>query len=206
MKPNQAMSEKNMNIQRALDYLKRERPLRAEEACRDYLRDNPGCPDHIRLLSLALMKQNRAVEAEEQLRFALTLQPDFPQLHEDLGSALAMQSRFEEAIPEFEQAIRMQPALPYAQKKLGQALASAGRGAEADEAFLEYIDSDPERKEILKGIEFRQQKKPDDAITSFRSVLKSNPNSVNAMRQLAIVFWRDKKRHEDAEALLRRAT
>ena len=202
----QATSEKNDNIRRALDYLKRDRPLRAEEACRDYLDKHPGCSDHIRLLSLALMKQNRPAEAEEQLRFALSMDPDFPQLHEDLGSALAMQHKLEEAIPEFEKAIRLQPALPLAQKKLGQALAAVGRGKDADEAFREHIDSDPERAALVKGIELQQADKRDEAIDVFRGVLKGNPGNVNAMHQLALCFWHDKDRMEDAEALLRRAT
>ncbi|MCH8248854.1 MAG: sulfotransferase [Proteobacteria bacterium] len=203
---NQAVPEKNANIQRALEFLKRNRPLRAEEACRDYLNKHPGCADHIRLLSLALMKQNRAVEAEEQLRFALSLNADFPQLYEDLGSALVMQSRFEEAVPEFEKAIALQPALPLAQKKLGQALTAVGRGEDAAEAFKDYRDSDPERAAIIKGIEFKQADKLDEALAVFRDVLKGNPNNVNAMRHLALSFWHDKKRLEDAEALLRRAT
>jgi tetratricopeptide (TPR) repeat protein len=198
--------EKEANIQLALDYLKRNRPLRAEEACRDYLNEHPGCPDHMRLLGLALMKQNRAAEAEEQLRFALALKPDFPQLHEDLGSALAMQSRFDEAIPAFERAIQLQPALPLAQKKLGHALAAVGRGGEADEAFKEYIDNDPERGAIVKGVELRRAGKNDEAIVAFRDVLKANPASLNAMRHLAVSYWQGKKRLDDAEALLRRAT
>ncbi len=33
---NQAIPEKDANIQRAIDYLRRDRPLRAEEASRDY--------------------------------------------------------------------------------------------------------------------------------------------------------------------------
>ena len=198
--------EKEANIQRALDYLKHSRPLRAEEACRDYLNEHPGCPDHMRLLGLALMKQNRAAEAEEQLRFALALEPDFPQLHEDLGSALAMQSRFDEAIPAFEKAIQLQPALPLAQKKLGHALAAVGRGEEADEAFKEYIGNDPERGAIAKGVELRRAGKNDEAIAAFRDVLKANPASLNAMRHLAVSYWQGKKRLDDAEALLRRAT
>ena len=198
--------EKEANIQRALDYLKHSRPLRAEEACRDYLNEHPGCPDHMRLLGLALMKQNRAAEAEEQLRFALALEPDFPQLHEDLGSSLAMQSRFDEAIPAFEKAIQLQPALPLAQKKLGHALAAVGRGEEADEAFKEYIGNDPERGAIAKGVELRRAGKDDEAIIVFRDVLKANPSSVNAMRHLAVSYWQGKKRLDDAEALLRRAT
>lgn len=202
----QALPEKDTNIRRAIDYLRHNRPLRAEEACRDYLDQNPGDTDHIRLLGLALMKQNRAVEAEEQLRFALTLEPEFPQLHEDLGSALAMQSRFEEAIPEFEKAIQLQPALPLAQKKLGQALAAAGRGEEADAAFKEYLDRDPERAAIIEGVDLQHAGKADEAIEVFRDVLRKNPHNVNAMRHLAVSLWKDKKRSGDAEALLRRAT
>jgi len=202
----QALPDKEANIRRAIDYLKRNRPLRAEEACRDFLDQNPGDTDHIRLLSHALMKQNRAAEAEEQLRLALALEPEFPQLHEDLGSALAVQRRFEEAIPEFEKAIRLQPALPLAQKKLGQALAAVGRGAEADEVFREYIDKDPERAAIAKGIELQRGDKTDEAAEIFQDVLRKNPHNANAMRHLAICLWHNRKRLEDAEALLRRAT
>ncbi len=203
---NQAASEKDLNIHRALDYLRKDRPLRAEEACRDYLNKHPGCVDHIRLLGLALMKQGRAEEAEKQLRFGLTLEPEFPQLHEDLGSALAMQSRFEEAVPAFEKAIRLQPALPLAQRKLGEALAATGRGQAADEAFRDYVDRDPERAAIIEGATLQRDGKHDEAIDIFRGVLKANPNSVNAMRYLAISLWQHEKNLEDAEALLRRAT
>ena len=65
----QPLPEKDASIQKALDYMRRNRPLRAEESCRDYLNQHPGCADHLRLLGHALMKQNRLSEAEEQLRF-----------------------------------------------------------------------------------------------------------------------------------------
>jgi tetratricopeptide (TPR) repeat protein len=145
-------------------------------------------------------------EAEEQLRFALSLDAEFPQLHEDLGSVLALQSKFSEAIPEFERAIELQPALPLAHKKLGQALVAAGRGKDADEAFQVYIDSDEDRATIMKGVELLRTKQLDDAVAVFQSVLKRNPDSVNAMRYLAVCYWQGKTKLDDAEALLRRAT
>lgn len=202
----QLLPDKDASIEKSLSFLRGDRPLRAEEACRDYLHKHPGCADHIRLLGAALMKQNRATEAEEQLRFALTLDPDFPQLYEDLGSALAMQSRFEESIPLFEKAIQLQPALPLAKKKLGRALIAAGRGSEADEAYRDYLEQDPERAAIVKGVELHQDGKFDAAIEIFTDVLKKNPNNVNAMRHLAITYWQGMKRLDDAHALLRRAT
>jgi len=206
MNRNPARPEKFTSIERALSYLKDNRPLRAEEACRDYLLNHPGCADHMRLLGLALIKQNRAAEAEEQLRFALSINPDFPQLHEDLGSALSLQSKFEEAIPLFEKAIQLEPALPTAHRKLGEALSAVGRGEEADEAYEEYIGSDPERAEIIRGIELQQNGQRDEAIEVFKGVLKQNPNSVNAMHYLALAYRYGEKRLEDAEALLRTAT
>ena len=121
----QGIPEIDRSITQAIEFMKKNRPLRTEEICRDYLLQNPGCTDHLRLLSNALMKQNRLPEAEERLRFALSLDAEFPQLHEDLGSVLALQSKFSEAIPEFERAIELQPALPLAHKKLGQALVAA---------------------------------------------------------------------------------
>ncbi|MEM7431248.1 MAG: sulfotransferase [Pseudomonadota bacterium] len=202
----QAIDAKSANINRALDYIKRNRPLRAEEACRDYLAEHPGCADHVRLLALALMKQSRAPEAEEQLRFALTLEPDFPQLHEDLGSALAMQSRFDEAIDEFQTALRLQPALPLAKRKLSQALVAAGRRDEAGEMLEEYVEDDPERKAIIESAKLHQEGKADEAIEILQGVLRQNPNNVNALLHLALTVWQEKQQVEDAEALLRRAT
>lgn len=203
---NQVLPEKDASIEKSLDFLRRDRPLRAEEACRDYLAQHPGCADHLRLLGTALMKQNRAAEAEEQLRFALTIDPSFPQLYEDLGSALAMQSKFDESIPLFEKAIQLQPALPLAQKKLGRALVAAGRGHEADEAFKDYLEQDPERAAIVKGSELQRAGKSEEAIVIFGDILKKNPNSVNALRHLAVAYWQHSKRMDDAHALLRRAT
>ena len=200
------MAAKAASINLAIGFIKRKRPLRAEEVCRDYLDKNPGCTDHLRLLSHALMKQNRLEEAESQLRFALSLDPDFPQLHEDLGSALAMQSRFEEAIPEFERAIQLQPALALAHKKLGKALIAVGRGAEAEVALKSYIDADPERVTIVEGVELQKDGDIEAAANKFLEVLKRNPNSVNAMRHLAVLYWQESERFDDAEALLRRAT
>ncbi len=201
-----AASSKDSSISQAIAFMRASRPLRAEELCRDYLKQNPGCTDHLRLLGHALMKQNRLAEAEEQLRFGLSLAPDFPQLHEDLGSVLAMQSRFEEAIPELERAIQLQPALPLAHKKLGQALVAVGRGKDADEVFQVYLDKDPDRQAIVEGIEHLREKRNEEAIAVFRSILQRSPDNVNAMRYLGAAYKQAKLKLEDAEALLRRAT
>ena len=203
---NEAATPKDKSIAQAISFMRTNRPLRTEELCRDYLSQNPGCTEHLRLLSHALMKQKRFTEAEEKLRFAISLSPDYPQLYEDLGSAFAMQSRYEEAIPELEKAIQLQPALPLAHKKLGQALAAVGRGKEADEEFQAYIDGDPNRKAIIKAADLLDEDKTEEAIDVLQAILKSKPDHVNAMRYLALAYRKGEKKLQDSEALLKSAT
>lgn len=197
--------EKDQSMRRALDFMRKQRPLRAEEVCRDYLAQHPGCVDHLRLLAHTLTKQGRLKEAEQQLRFALSMDEKFPQLFEDLGSVLSLQERFDEAIEAFERAIRLEPGLPLVQKKMAQALAASGRGEEAQSALEIYRDSDKDRAEIAKGVELTKAEQHDEAAAIFKNVLKRNPDSVNAMRFLALTYWQGEKKLDDAEALLRRA-
>ena len=117
---NQKIIDKDQSINTAIGFLRSNRPLRAEEVCRNYLNNNPGCTEHLRLLSHSLMKQDRFLEAEEKRRFALSLSPKYPQLYEDLGSGFAMQSRFEEAVHQNENAIKLHPSKPHAPNKQGQ--------------------------------------------------------------------------------------
>ena len=202
---NEVVSLKEQSLQKALGFMRDRRPLRAEEVCRDYLGANPGCVDHLRLLAHSLQRQGRLNEAEDTLRFAISMDEGFPQLHEDLGSVLALRSKYDNAIESFERAIRLDPSLPLVQKKLGQALLAAGRADEADEALAAYRDSDEDRADIAKGVEIMRAEKLDEAAEVFHKVLKRSPDSVNAMRYLALTYWQGDKRLDDAEALLRRA-
>lgn len=197
---------KQESIASAIEALRANRPLRAEEICRDYLITKPGCKDHQRLLGHALMKQNRHEEAERQIRFALMIEPDSPQLMEDLGSVLAMQKQYADAILFFEAAIRLEPRLPRAHKKLGEALAAIGMGNEADEQFQEYLELDKDKEAVASALQELRSGFFDSAVITLKDALKTNPNNVDAMRCLAGAYFTKKVHLDDAEALLRQAT
>ena len=197
---------KKDSLASALEALRANRPLRAEEACRDYLLLKPGCKDHIRLLGHALMKQGRLQEAEEQIRFALSMEPKSPLLLEDLGSIFALQDRFAEAIPWFEAAIKQEPRLPLVHKKLGQALAALGKGKEADQEFREYLELDTDKGLVASAVEQMHAGHLDEAVQSLKNILRDNPDNVDAMRYLAGIYYSKKLHLDDAEALLRHAT
>ncbi len=190
----------------AIEALKSGKPDVAETLCREHLKLHPESIEHLRLLGHALMQQRRFRDAEKPLKKAIKLVPDFPPLSEDLGSVLAEQGKFEEAIPLFEQAVRQDPELANAHKKLGKALAAVGRGRDADDAFEAFFEKNPDTGAFAVGAEHMRAGREEDAITSFRQVLKDNPDNVDAMRFLAAVYFKQDSKLRDAEALLQRAT
>ncbi len=190
----------------ALEAIRSGSALRAEFICREYLEKNPGSVEHLRLLGHALMKQARYADAEETVRLAISLKPDFPHLHEDLGSIFAMQQRFEDAVPCFERAIQLEPRLPLAHKKLGESLAALGRGREADAAFEEFFEQDADKGKIAVALDHLGSGREDEAVETLRTALRESPDNIDAMRCLAQIYFRNKERLIDAEALLRRAT
>ena len=56
------------SLSAALAAMRENRPGDAESICLNWLSHHPGCTNHLRLLSHALMKQKRLDEAEEQIR------------------------------------------------------------------------------------------------------------------------------------------
>ncbi len=195
-----------LSITAALEALRAGQPLRAEFICREFLEQSPGSVDHLRLLGHAQMKQARYADAERTVREAISMQPDFPHLHEDLGSILAMQERYEDAVTSFREAIRLEPQLPLAHKKLGQALAALGRGQEADSAFEEFFERDPGKGNLALALDHLRAGRREEATALLRAALKENPDNVDALRNLAQIYWREEKHLSDAEAMLRRAT
>lgn len=198
-------TEQSESIRTALQHIRDNRPLRAEEICRDHLLMNPGSVHHIRLLGHALMKQKRFDEAEEQLKLALAMRRDFPQLYEDIGTLFALQEKPAKAVPFFEEALRREPSLATAHKKLGEALAELGKGREADEHFKEFFQKDPSSGVVAAAMDKLRNGDRDGAVESLRAVLREDPENIDAMRVLAIAFWQEDNNLADAEAWLRRA-
>ena len=117
-----------------------------------------------------------------------------------------MQQRFEEAIPCFQRAIQLEPQLPLAHKKLGETLVALGRGREADAAFEEFFEQDADKGKVALALDHLRSGRKEEALEALRAALRESPDNVDAMHYLAQIYFRNKERLSDAEALLRRAT
>jgi tetratricopeptide (TPR) repeat protein len=152
------------------------------------------------------MMQARTEESGQALQRAIALRPEYAPLHEDLGDVLSAQNRFEEAVASFRAALRLDPELKLANKKLGQALAALGRGAEADAAFETWFGQDALRAQVALALDHLRAGRKEEAIRTLRTVLRLDPDNVDALHTLAQAYWGDEQRLSDIEALLRRAT
>lgn len=177
----------------------------AEALCREYLLHRPGSVPHLQVLGHALIGRQRFDEADREIRFALDLAPDYAPLREDLGSLRALQGDMEAAIRCFRKALDIDPSLKRAYRKLAQALSAAGRREEAEEAFEAYLEHDPEKAHVAAGAEHWRAGRFDEAEKTLRDTLRKNPDNVDAMRFLALLYLDVGNRLSDAEALLRRA-
>ena len=180
-------------------------PEIAEAMCREFLVLNPSSVPHLQLLGHALIKQDKLEEAKEQIDFALKIAPDYARLYEDLGSLQGLQREYEDAIGSFRRAVQLDPRLATAHRKLAQTLVAVGRSDEVDEAFAGFLDHDRDAALVAAGAEHWRTGRFEEAETTLLSALRKNPENIDAMRFLAMVYYDQDKKLLDAEALLRRA-
>ncbi len=178
---------------------------KAESICRDFLVVNAASVPHMQLLGHALVRQDKLNEAKEQIEFALKIAPDYARLYEDLGNLHGLQRNYDAAISAFRRAVQLDPRLAEAHKKLAQTLIAAGRGDEVDDAFEGFLDHDHDAALVAAGAEHWRAGRFEEAETSLLSALRKNPENIDAMRFLAMVYYDQDKKPLDAEALLRRA-
>jgi tetratricopeptide (TPR) repeat protein len=178
---------------------------KAESICRDFLVINAASIPHLQLLGHALIRQDKLKDAKEQIEFALKIAPDYARLYEDLGNLHGLQHDYDAAISAFRRALQLDPRLTTAHKKLAQTLIAAGRGEEVDEAFEGFLDHDRDAALVAAGAEHWRAGRYEDAETTLVSALRKNPENIDAMRFLAMVYDVQDKKLLEAEALLRRA-
>jgi len=177
---------------------------RAEEICREAIRNNPDDVNMTALLGAMLLKSRETKEAERFLRRAIQLAPSFAKPHEDLGYLLVEQGRPEEAAEVLNKATRLDPSLERGYLYLGKALAMLGKGKEADVAFERSFELNPVRKKLAIAAEHQKEGRLDEAKILYREVLQGRPDNVDALHMLGRIAMSESQLDE-AERLFRRA-
>jgi tetratricopeptide (TPR) repeat protein len=191
-------------VNEAIELVNTGRIDEAEALCRNELASRPDDVNVLGLLGAVLLKTQRFDEAETTLKETIRLAPTFAKPHQDIGYLLLEQKRPEEAIEYLQKATTLDPGVALAFFNLGKALAMLGRGQEADAAFEASFELDPVRKTLALAAEHQREGRLQEAERAYRTVLRSNPRNVDALRLLGRMAY-GAGRLEEAERLLRRA-
>lgn len=131
--------------------------------------------------------------AAERYRQAIELQPDESSAYTDLGYALYEAGRLEEALRAYLEAEELEPGDPATLSRIGQIYGELGQTDAAAATFLLLAD---------RYLAMRQLR---EAVQAWQSVIKYDPNNMQALRRLAEAYRRGERPDLAARALVQLA-
>jgi tetratricopeptide (TPR) repeat protein len=175
----------------------------AEQQCVSLLEKDPDDVNVLGLLGAVSLRLGKTVEARPILEKAIAIEPGFAKPREDLGMLCLHEGRLEHAVNSFEEAIRLDGTQPGAWAGLAEAQARLGNPDAANKARQHHLELSPVaqaldevRQLVAKGDLEAAEQVCDDT-------LKSNPNNIPVLRQLAMLASSG-GRHSVAEGLLKK--
>lgn len=171
----------------ATNYLSENKIGKAEQYCRTFLRENPKNVDGMRLLAEIASRYGVLDEAEFLLASALEFEPDNIQVRIDLIQILRKRQKFEESVYQARHLYNTAPDNPVFMSHLAIQSMQAGAYESALSLFDQILEKLPDDPVTLtsRGHALKTLGKQEEAISSYRSALKSDPALGDAWYGLA---------------------
>ncbi len=176
-------------------------PEQAVAVCLEGLNEFPEEPNLLCLTGRTMMALKRFEDARGHIEKALSLHPKSPIVQETYGDFMLLEGFLDEAIAAYKLAQQLDPKRSELKAKIERALGlieklKPGQGPRRQQ--MAFPD------EMTLAAKHEQEGAPDKAEKIYRSVLRKDPNHVEAMRLLAAIAFTHKK-YRDVEILLTRA-
>jgi tetratricopeptide (TPR) repeat protein len=160
---------------------------KAEAAYARAAEQHPMAPEPLLALVQLGVKRGQVAQTQSRLEAVLIAHPDHPYADGFLGELLLMRSDVSAAIPHLESATRLNPKWSTPWVHLARYHYTGKRTAEGDEALLKGLQASPEDEQmrLLLAVSLSAQRRFDEAIGHYETVLQKNPKSVLAANNLA---------------------
>jgi len=179
-------------------------PAEAEALARQILRDHPDDPNILRVSGVALMRQGKFEEAIDHLSTSVRIAPELAGSHEQYGLALAALGRLNEAEESLLTASKLDPNSKTVHSMLARLQAMQGKDEESQESQARMLELNPHQQKMQDAMELQADGKHDEARNIVKSVLRENPDNVDALNLMGGIRIAQNA-HNDAEAFFRRA-
>ena len=157
-----------------------------EALWRDTLAKNPESFTAHNNLGCLLAAHNKLADAIPHFEQTLKYNPKNAGAHANLGRAFSMQHKYAEAEEHFQAALKLKPASADVQQSYAGALMEQGRVAEALPHLREAVRLEPRLELCLRLARLLHATgNYSEAVAQYRAVLKREPDSVEALNNLA---------------------
>ncbi|HEX6259811.1 MAG TPA: sulfotransferase [Woeseiaceae bacterium] len=194
------------SFQDALEKLRAGEHARAASLCEDALLSFPDDANTMCLAAKAYLALRQFEQSERHVTEAMRRFPGFAAAHDVYGDLMLATGRAERAIAAYQKAVRLDPARPATLAKIDRARKVASAAPDGSRGDMKKPRTRMAYAEEISEAESLQQagnvQKAEDI---YRSILKKDPDHVEAARLLAGIASLN-KRFREAEVFLLRAT
>jgi len=177
---------------------------RAEAAYTRAAEQRPLAPEPLLALVQLGVKRGQVAQAQSRLQAVLVAHPDHPYADGFLGELLLMRGDVNTAIPHLETAARLNPKWSTPWVHLARYHYTGKRVAEGDDVLLKGLQASPDNEQmrLLLAVSLSVQRRFDEAIGHYETVLKTNPKSILAANNLAATLVDHKSDPQSLERAL----
>lgn len=142
-------------------------------------------------LGLLYLQEGLMDKAEDMLRRAIAIEPMYSEALRNLGKLFLQQENFPEAITFLRRTLAVNRNQPYTWYLLGMALYFSSNVEEAIKAYEEAFSQDPalpSEAHYNLAVAYHETSRYLDAVTEYEAVLRAEPEHINAMNNLGLVY------------------
>lgn len=169
---------------------------------------NPAAAEAARNVGEAYLAGGNLIAALRELKKAEQLNPDDHITMFDIGLVYYYRGRYDQAVDYLQRAIRLKPGYAPAINSLGNTYSAMGEWDKAIEAYERIIEDafygTPHFALSNMALAYYQKKEFDQAERYFLEALKINPDFINALAGLGVLFI-EQGRYTEAVSRLERA-
>jgi protein O-GlcNAc transferase len=166
---------------------------RYDEAVQCYERAlavDPRLADAMRRSGVALLGSGKHKEAEAALRRASEVEPEHVGAWVNLGDSLQYQHRYDDALRAYERGLLVNPDLPELLNNIGAAYRGKGDLKTAQRYFERALEASPALSSARINVANTRYSLGfiDEAIEQHREIVKRDPESMSAARQILMIL------------------
>lgn len=163
-------------------------------SCQEALKHQPNFGLAYQTLGIASQIQGQDEDAKQYYTKALEIQPNLSDSYANLGSLSTKHKQWNQAIEYYQTAIKFQPKQAEYYRNLAQLLTQLNRQEEATQYWYEALQLEPDwatpEEHLTLGNMLLKADQPLQAISCYQRTIEAQPNSFEAIYNLAEAFRR----------------